>query len=118
VAAPAGQPLAELLEEVRPLAQQLAVDLVRQELARLASLNGTEVHLGAAEAPPPAMNGTTATPDASASTKACRRCERVLPASAFETGRRVCRACRRAHERERATASRRAADGDDPEGRP
>jgi hypothetical protein len=34
-------PLVELLEEVRPLARQLAVVLVRQELAWLAtSLNG------------------------------------------------------------------------------
>jgi hypothetical protein len=34
-------PLFELLEEVRPLARQLAVVLVRQELAGLAtSLNG------------------------------------------------------------------------------
>jgi hypothetical protein len=34
-------PLVELLEEVRPLARQLAVVLVRQELAGLAtSLNG------------------------------------------------------------------------------
>jgi hypothetical protein len=105
VAAPAESPLVEVLEEVRPLARQLAVVLVRQELAGLtSSLNG------AAPAPVTTTaahdtNGATEAP----STRTCKTCGRELPLDRFAPNRHECKSCRNRkyprHDRARGTVA-------------
>jgi hypothetical protein len=86
-------PLVEFLKEVQPLARQLALVLVRQELAELTtSLNGT--------ASAPVEVKTVPSADGAApSTKVCTLCGETKPASAFNAGRRQCRQCRNARYR-------------------
>jgi hypothetical protein len=105
-------PLVELLEEVRPLAREIAVVLIREELAGLtASLNGAasetdaEMVLSRPQLPSQATNAggrTPDTPQASTDRKTCRLCGKDLPASAFDRGRRQCKRCRRDGEKRRA----------------
>jgi hypothetical protein len=116
VAAPA---ITQLLEDVRPLARQLAAELVRQELAELqSSLNGNsliaaEVHVEAPQLPSKATNGpggTSGHPPASTDRKTCTLCGETKPAEAFNPGRRQCRKCRNARyprsSRARTTADK------------
>jgi hypothetical protein len=89
-------PLVELLEGVRPLARQLAVVLVCQELAELTtSLNGVTPE-------PVETTAATGVP----STKVCKTCGRELPLDRFAKHRNQCKSCRnRAYGRERRLAA-------------
>jgi hypothetical protein len=83
VAAPAGAPLEALVKDelrgpVTELVRRVVVELVHEQL------NGTA----------PAPVETTAASGSAPSTKVCRICGETKPASAFETGRLQCRACR------------------------
>jgi hypothetical protein len=103
------------LAEVRPLARQVALGLIRQELAALqVGLNGSGpaegMALGPGPAPQEATNGARGTPDLpETSTRRCGLCGQVLPASAFDPGRRQCRRCRGRQQAERGRRRREAA---------
>jgi hypothetical protein len=103
-------PLVELLEEVRPLARQLAVVLVRQELDGLAtSLNGAAPS-GLGPTAETAVSGPENTqeprlrpgpkPKPAPAKRRCNRCGQTKPASEYGRGRGTCRSCRRAQQRE------------------
>jgi len=82
--------LAELVREVVDRELQALVE------AELAARNG---------------NGSTAqAANPLQETRHCRGCDRDLPASAFERGRHMCRACRRQQERDRERQRKAAAD--------
>jgi hypothetical protein len=113
-------PLVELLEEVRPLARQLAVVLVRQELAGLAtSLNGaatsspvlaTETAVSGPENAQEPRLRPGPKPKPAPAERRCNRCGETKPASEYAPGRGTCRSCRRAQQREH---DRRAALADE-----
>jgi hypothetical protein len=103
-------PLVELLEEVRPLARQLAVVLVRQELDGLAtSLNGAGPS-GLGPTAETAVSGPENTqeprlrpgpkPKPVPAERRCTRCGETKPAGEYARGRGTCRSCRRAQQRE------------------
>ena len=110
MAALADAPLVELLEEVRPLARELAVVLVRQELAGLAtSLNGASFS-SPALATKTAVSGPEnaheprrrpgLTPKPAQAARVCNRCGEAKPPGEYAKGRGTCRSCRRAQQRE------------------
>jgi hypothetical protein len=89
VTAPAGETLEALVEHelrgpIHELVTRLVPRLVAEGLAALALANGD----------------VTATRDAAV--KACRGCGQSKPIGEYETGRAVCRQCRRGQVRERA----------------
>jgi hypothetical protein len=112
----------DFFAEVRPLARELALCLIRQELVGLCvGLDGS----GPAEGM--ALNGqrSLATPtDAAAAspgppeslTRPCGLCGRDLPPSAFDPGRRQCRDCRKRKQADWGRKRREAAEADDERG--
>ena len=118
-------PIVELLEEVRPLARQLAVVLVRQELAGLAtSLNGaassspalaTETTVSGPENAQEPRRRPGPRPKPAPADRRCNRCGETKPAGEYAKGRGTCRSCRRAQQREH---DRRVALAEDEEPHP
>ena len=112
--------LVDSLEEVRPLARALALELVRQELAGLRiGLNGSalseEIAANGHQAPQDTANGAAAIPDLPAPVRRCNSCQRELPAAAFEKHRGTCRQCRHRQQTERERQRREAATADEDE---
>jgi hypothetical protein len=101
VAVSAGPPLAELLEEVRPLARRIAATLVREELTGLAtSLNGDSAARAQMPARPhdsPDKRTRAATKAANPPTRVCATCGQ-RPAA---PGRTICYGCRERQRKER-----------------
>jgi hypothetical protein len=108
-------PLVELLEEIRPLARQLAVVLVRQELAGLtASLNGAvsatdaEMVLARPQLPQETTNAQGQTslrlprPSTVPATKQCRICGQTKAATRVRPWAKAMQASRREGEKRRA----------------
>jgi hypothetical protein len=102
----------QVVAELQPLAHEIAVGLIRQELSAFAaSLNG-------------ATNGAAATTEpsrtAEVSTKRCSACAVEKPTSEFAAGRAECRRCRADYEKRRAREqrARQAAEDDEPAGLP
>jgi hypothetical protein len=109
----------DLLEQVRPLAHEIAVALIRQELAGFAlSLNGNgsapdaQVVLRARSNAQEATNGPRATPASPKSVEGqrapCTRCG-TRPRMKERT---ICRTCKSRADRERDTRRRAEADRD------
>jgi hypothetical protein len=100
-----------VVSELQPLAHEIALALVRQELDAFAvSLNGSMATaapaVGAHELPQEATDGLAATSDppraaGATRTKRCSSCGELLPAERFAPGRGQCRRCRNRQNAER-----------------
>lgn len=98
--------------ELQPLAHEIALALVRQELSTLgASLNGS---LSGRQLPQEATNESTAArapaERAEAQRRRCSRCRETKPSSEFSPGHYVCKPCRREEWRRK---QRQAAESED-----
>jgi len=120
--------LADLVEEVRPEARQIAVGLVRQELAGLAvSLNGNHPSAVSVAAPAPesaeeapetaaaAADPAAATSDRPPAVRRCTACKVDRPASEFTPSLSQCKTCRAALKRERHRRAAAAAAAEEEE---
>jgi hypothetical protein len=107
VAASAETPLEQLVRDelhgpISELVRKVVVELVHEQL----NGNGAEMVLSRHSPHRETTNGPAPTPSypptsTDPTTKICRICERELPASRFDRGRRQCRACRSSRARKR-----------------
>jgi hypothetical protein len=110
----------QIAAELQPLAHEIALALIRQELSSLAaSLNGS---LSSHRLPPEATHGKPATPDPPASaepqTRRCSHCRQTKPSSEFSPGHYVCKPCRREGWRRKQRQAAQSESEDEPAGLP
>jgi hypothetical protein len=110
----------QVVAELQPLAHEIALALIRQELSSFAaSLNRS---LSSHQLPQEATDGKAATPDpppsAEPQTRRCSHCRQTKPSSEFSPGHYVCKPCRREEWRRKQRQAAESESEDEPAGLP